>query len=143
MALLPVPHGKRYFDILDYWDYGIGEGPRYTGTLAYPVIRDGVVISTLGMDILYEQAFRFMEKWHDDNGYRIMLVADSGTILHSEENVQNGANLLDLGFSESDRQRIAATLGGSTPMQLEMDFSLVGRPIARADRSRGRRRRRR
>ncbi|MCD8139133.1 MAG: hypothetical protein LUE17_05050 [Planctomycetaceae bacterium] len=122
----PFRSATPYFDILDYWDYGIGEGSHYTGTLGHPVIQNGVVIGTVGMDILYEQAFRFMEKWQQSEGQRLLLVSDAGVIVHSWQSGMNGASLLDLPYPNQYRRELQQALADGTPIQTEMRSPMTG-----------------
>ncbi|MCD8349620.1 MAG: ATP-binding protein [Planctomycetaceae bacterium] len=116
----PFRSATPYFDILDFWDYGIGEGYHYTGTLGHPVIRNGVVIGTVGMDILYEQAFRFMEKWQNSGGQRLLLISDNGLIVHSWRSEMNGSSLLDLPYQKQHWDQLRQALVDGTPLQMEL-----------------------
>ncbi len=122
----PFRSASPYYDSLDFWNYGIGEGYHYTGTLAHPVIRSGVVIGTVGMDILYEQAFRFMEKWQSSDGQRLMLVSDAGLIVHSWQSEMNGSNLFDLPYQDKHRRQLQKALADGAPLQTELYSPITG-----------------
>jgi len=100
--IIPFRTKSVYQDIGYYWDYGIGEKSKYIATVAHPVIRDGEVIGTVGMDVTYTHIFRVMDRLQIPDERRIMLIAGSGNIVYSPDDAGRDKDYRQLGLSLED-----------------------------------------
>ena len=122
--VFPFRSGKPYVDVIDYWDYGVGGDREYTGTVAYPVIRDGEIIGTVGMDILYEKIFHAAADWRIPGAW--LLISETGHVIGSSERGFSG-RLSDLGFAPGDLDAIGSAFRNGTPLSKAMPSPLSGR----------------
>lgn len=85
------------------YDYGIGTGMEYFGTVGYPIEREGTIIGVVGIDIRYEESFQFLDNRRIENGREIMLIADDGHILYSTKEGYSNKSLQELPFIDSQK----------------------------------------
>ncbi len=126
--IIPFKEGKPWQDSGGFWDYGIGEGEKYIATISFPIIRDGIIIGTLGMDITYEKAFAFLNNLQADGNRNIMLVTDAGIIVYARDPDASGGKFLDLDFDPKDRLALSAALKNHEVFMREIHSPVYNHP---------------
>jgi signal transduction histidine kinase/DNA-binding NarL/FixJ family response regulator/HPt (histidine-containing phosphotransfer) domain-containing protein len=104
---IPLETGKPYFDYVGLYDYGIGDGPIYTGTVSIPITVNGTIIGVCGVDIIYESMFDLVDIIENTPIYTLMLLSQDMTILHTAEYGNIYKNLEDFDFEDLDVLRSA------------------------------------
>ncbi len=123
--VMPMQTGTMYLDIIDYWDYETGKGLEYTGTMAYPIIRNGQVIGSVGMDILYENAMKFMDSMQTP-GRTILLLSGRGRIMYSPENKYHNKTVSSLGFRPQEQEDLFQILHDNSTVLKEIHSPISG-----------------
>lgn len=123
--VMPLRTGSMYMDIIDYWDYQTGKGLEYTGTIAYPIIRDGEVIGSVGMDILYENAMKFMDSMQAPDR-TILLMSGRGRVMYSPQNAYHNKAIASLGFLPREQEILIQTLHENKTLLKEIHSPISG-----------------
>ncbi|MDR0361848.1 MAG: response regulator [Planctomycetota bacterium] len=104
---VPLASGEPYIDAVDYCDFGAGKGEEIIGSIVYPVKVDGEVVGCVGMNILYERFFRFIDDWRSTTSPEVVIIAETGAVVYSRNSRKTGGDFFsDCGFTDAD----AATL---------------------------------
>ena len=98
----PLKDGKVYFDTLDLYDFGQGEGEIYILSIVTPVVKSGKIIGCVGMDVRYETLLRLDGFVIGDIPQKIMLVSEDSTVLFSFDNHDIGKKLGDYDFLDKN-----------------------------------------
>ncbi len=123
--VVPMQTRSMYLDIIDYWDYETGKGLEYTGTMAYPIMRDGEVIGTVGMDILYENAMKFMDSMQAP-GRTLLLLSGRGSVMYSPGNKYHNKSVANLGFRPQDQESLFQILHDNQTVLKEIYSPITG-----------------
>ncbi len=101
--------GEIYFDNVDYYDYGMGDGELYTGTISMPISLNGEVIGVIGMDTLYPNMFDLLAEMQVSGERNVMIISQNGVVLYepSEQLVNHALSEYD--FSDMDSIQAALT----------------------------------
>jgi len=83
---MPFSTGKVWFETADFYDYGVGDGYKYTDTVSMPLKRGGRIIGVAGIDTLYEDQFRFVGNNDIENERRLLLLTQAGEVVYSGDN---------------------------------------------------------
>ncbi|UQZ87869.1 hypothetical protein C4J81_00995 [Deltaproteobacteria bacterium Smac51] len=108
--LTPFETGMPYQDNGGFWDYETGNGAEYLATIAYPIVREGTIIGTVGMDITYSRTFRFLDEMQAASQGRILLISENGMVAYSSETEEKGLDFRELGFQADEAARMADVL---------------------------------
>jgi len=94
----PLVTGKPYFNHIDYYDYGTGEGPIYNGTISVPINANGKIIGVCGIDIIYDGMINLIPTADEKMEHTQLLMSKDMTILHSPDIKMIRKNLGDFHF---------------------------------------------
>lgn len=123
---LPLKTGEPLFVTVDHYDYGVGKGREYTGSYGYPITVNGEIVGVVGVDILYERAFAFIDEWELENGQKALLVADNGIILYSSDPRYMHADIETIRFSADAREQVRDGLNSRNSLMLETNSPFNG-----------------
>ncbi len=123
---LPVKTGEPLFVTVDHYDYGVGKGQEYAGSYGYPIKVNGEIVGVVGVDILYERAFAFIDEWELENGQKALLVAENGIILYSADPRYMHADISSISFLPDARESIREGLDSRNSLMLESDSPFNG-----------------
>lgn len=118
--VVPFSTGRPYQDTGGYWDYGINEDPEYIATVAYPIVRGGEIIGSVGMDITYAATFALLDSLQLPDERRMLLVTESKKIVYSPDDTVRGHDYRSLGFRAEDAADIDAVLEGAPHLLKEI-----------------------
>jgi signal transduction histidine kinase/CheY-like chemotaxis protein len=110
----PFTTGETWFESADWYDYGLGGGSKYTGTISMPIIRDGEIVGVFGVDMLYENIFRFLNERQIAGERKILIVTQEGEIVFAADSGLLRMSLFDpnLALEKKDYVREALSVGG-------------------------------
>ena len=95
---IPLKEGVPYHDSVSHGRFGLNRGPTYAASTNYPVIKNGKVVGSVGMGLLYRRSFQFVDQWEADGSYRLLIVSDKGTVLYASNTALIDQNVDSLGF---------------------------------------------
>ena len=75
--------GEPYMDIMDFYDYGLGDGPVLTATMTYPIFSGREAVGCVGLDFKFQDLFD-LGRLQLGLQQNIMLISIDGTILSSD-----------------------------------------------------------
>ncbi|MDR1045448.1 MAG: response regulator [Candidatus Adiutrix sp.] len=105
--------GRPYMDMMDYYDYGPGQGTVLTVNQVYPIFAFGWPIGCLGLDFRFEDLFD-TQTLQFGQGQKLILVSDQGRILSSSDGRSlESDNLFGFSFLEPQAIRQALAEGGT------------------------------
>ena len=122
----PYSTSQPYFDPVEPWDYGLGNGEEYISIVSQPIIWHGVTVGAIGIDILYKDVMRVLDQWHIPKGRVIMLLSNEGDILYSREERDMNKNLSDLGSAPEETSRIIETLATGQQLVQNIKSPITG-----------------
>jgi|GEM_PF-1703674 len=103
--IIPRDSGKLYIDVdnesVNLWDYGLGENPVYTLTVAAPIFRDDQVIGVVGADISVDTMTISIDGDHAHVS-NVAVFYSSGRIFYSPRIDLAEECINTLGFSNMD-----------------------------------------
>jgi signal transduction histidine kinase/ActR/RegA family two-component response regulator len=99
---IPMTTGKPYFDYVGPYDYGVGGGLIYTGTISVPIMANDKTIGVCGVDIIYDGIFNMADIFEDEPVFTLMLMSQDMTILHATHYDNINKNLKDFTFEDFD-----------------------------------------
>ena len=121
---IPLSTGRPFLNMLDLYDYGLGEGAIHISTVSYPIYSGGRVVGTIGMDFKFEELFN-TNSLRLGERQKILIVDESGRILSYNQEIRiDGGQLWDYAFD--DRIAMAAALGSGVEYQAEALSPLTG-----------------
>ena len=82
----PLQTGFAYFNNIDRYDYGTGEGEMYIAIISVPIFSDGNIIGVCGVDILYSGLFDRLLPFEEGDNMKVMLLSWDMTVLYAENN---------------------------------------------------------
>ena len=94
----PFTTQRMWFEVADLYDYKLGAGKQYTGTVSKPIFRDGRVVGVVGVDMLYDSIFSLLD-------YRMMIITQRGYIAYSKNRDLLNLSILDKDFPDRDFMR--------------------------------------
>jgi signal transduction histidine kinase/CheY-like chemotaxis protein/HPt (histidine-containing phosphotransfer) domain-containing protein len=105
----PFTTGQTWYESADYYDYGLGDGSQYTGTISKPVIRRGKTVGVVGVDLLYEDTFKFINERQIENEQLILVITQEGEIVYALDSALLTKSLFGMAFAKNDyiRERLA------------------------------------
>jgi signal transduction histidine kinase/CheY-like chemotaxis protein len=120
----PFTTGKMWFESADYYDYQLGFGGKYTGTVSMPITRrgDGQIIGVVGVDMLYEKTFKFIDDRQIKNKQILMLLTPDGEIVYSADSSLVTKSVFDLPFKNRDLVRERLTKDGVSKIRVISPF---------------------
>ena len=116
---IPIKTGKPAFLPDEVFDYHVGEGEQYTGSIAFPVYRNYKIVGVIGIDITYESTFKFIDELETQSTQRVLLLAQSGRILYASNMGLRRQMLPDLGFSPEAVERITDAMHDKRTLMFE------------------------
>ena len=105
-----VSTGRRYLELAESYDYGLGEGPRVAATMTSPVASGGRSIGAVGIDINYADMFVANEQPFGVH-WQILLLSPDGQILYSNGGQPLKRSLFDYSFASQEELRQAVESG--------------------------------
>ncbi len=123
---IPLKTGEPLFVTVDYYDFGVGKGREYTGSYGYPIKVNGEIVGVVGIDILYERAFAFIDEWEQENGQRAFLIAENGIILYSSDPQFMHRSIDRIPYSSDTRTLLRQGLTSRNSSMLESHSPLSG-----------------
>ena len=96
---MPLKEGLPYHDSVAHGRFALDKGTTYAASTNYPVIRNGRVIGSIGMGLLYRRSFQFVDQWEADGSYRLLIISDKGTVLYASNADYIDRNIDSLGFA--------------------------------------------
>ena len=98
----PFTTGNMWFESADFYDYGLGFGGKYTGTVSMPVSRGGKIVGVAGVDILYDDNFRFIAERCIKNERMLLLITSEGEIVYSADSSLAAKSIFDMDFKKKE-----------------------------------------
>jgi|GEM_PF-797784 len=98
----PLATQTVYYDVLDHYDYGLPDGPIYIFTITHPIIKDGVSIGCVGLDIRYEDLLRLDTAPNNVTSEKTMVVLRNSTVLFSKDPQDIGKTLDDFDIAQRE-----------------------------------------
>lgn len=93
---VPFTTDSLYFESPRYYDYGLGNGGQYTGTVSAPLNQNGRTIGVAGIDFLYSEMFDFINEKQAEDEQKILILNQNGDIIYSVEEEFIEASICDL-----------------------------------------------
>ncbi len=116
--------GEPFMDIMDYYDYGLGDGPVLTATITYPIISGERGVGCIGLEFKFQDLFD-LEGLHFGPQQKIMLISADGAFLSSEDTRdQTHRRLWDYDFPGETRQAMDQAIA-----QREVFFAEISSPV--------------
>lgn len=112
---IPLASGTPYFEGVDYYNYG--QGLEYSGTITYPVFAGGRTVGCVGLDVHYNQIFRFLRDPDHNYGGLIILIAEDGEVLFSNIPDTVSGNLLDRLSERRVVEQVRESLGSQKALR--------------------------
>ena len=91
----PFTTGEMWFEVADLYDYQLGAGKQYTGTVSKPIRRNSKIIGVVGVDMLYDSIFSHLSE-------RMMILTQSGNIAYSKNRNLLTLSIFEKNFPEQD-----------------------------------------
>ncbi|MDR1701645.1 MAG: response regulator, partial [Sporomusaceae bacterium] len=115
----PYYNGYNWFSSADYYDYGLGDGSKYVNTFSTPLRRNGKIVGVVGVDILYETTFDFLEDQQIENEQLVLLVNESGDIVYANRGDLIKKSILDLVLKDADKIKTSLKTNSDQPFFVE------------------------
>jgi signal transduction histidine kinase/DNA-binding response OmpR family regulator len=106
----PFTTGQMWFESADYYNYGLGDGSQYTGTISMPLIRNGKAVGVVGIDLLYEDTFRFINERQIENEQLILVITQDGEIIYALDDALLTKSIFDMAFAKNEYIRERLTM---------------------------------
>ena len=121
---IPLIAGRPFLNMLDLYDYGLGEGFIHISTATYPIFSGWRVVGCIGMDFKFEELFN-TESLRQGDRWKTMIVDGRGRILsYDDETRTDGGLLWDFGFP--DQEAMTEALASGAEYQTEAASPLTG-----------------
>ena len=117
---VPLYSGEPFFDIVNSYDFGVGEGPRSVCSIVYPVISHGRVIGCIGIDMLYESILSFLDSLQNRTERLVLSLSADGTILYAPDRRYLDRHLTELDFLPEDRARLVGVISSDQDVMMEI-----------------------
>jgi len=101
----PFTTGNMWFESASFYDYDLGFGGKYVAGVSMPVSRDGKTVGVAGVDILYEENFRFIAERQIENERMLLLMTQEGEIVYSADSSLIKKSIFDMDFKNKDLVR--------------------------------------
>ena len=119
LAAGPVEHnvtfraGSLPMENVKYYDYILGHGAPYTATIISTLVRNGRAVGMVGISILYEETFRFLDDKQKDGEQKVLLLDRDGRVVYAKDRRIINRNITELGFEHAES--VLTSLGHGKP----------------------------
>ena len=94
----PFTTGNMWFESASFYDYGLGAGGKYVAGVSMPIRRGGKIAGVAGVDILFEENFRFIAERQVENERILLLITQEGEIVYSADSGLIKKSIFDMNF---------------------------------------------
>ena len=103
--------GEQRMENVKYYDYILGNGAPYTATIISSLMRNGKVVGMVGISILYEETFRFLDDKQNDGAQKVLLLDRTGRVVYAKDRRIINRNITELGFEHAESVAASLELG--------------------------------
>ena len=107
-----------WFETADLYDYEQGDGEQFTASISAPIFKNGAVIGIVGVDLLHNSIFSFIDNKQEKDKIKMMILTEKGDIVYAVDNELVKQSILDRFYGKrTSIEKHLANGGGSKVIQ--------------------------